>query len=132
MEDTHNKIDANFFQLVLSLQMAAMQQMGKITSPISGKVERNLMQAKASIDMLNMLSEKTKNNLTKEEKDLLDRILYELRMNYVDESKKPDEPTEKSDSGEKAEASTTESEESRENAKSDETEDSEEEDKPKA
>jgi hypothetical protein len=92
MDETQSRIDANFFQLVLSLQMAAMQQMGKIASPLTGKVERDLTQAKISIDMLEMLSDKTQNNLTKEEKDLLDRILFELRMNYVDESKKPDEP----------------------------------------
>jgi len=110
MEDSGKKLDANFFQLVLSLQMAAMQQMGKIASPLSGKVERNLMQAQASIDMLTMLSEKTKNNLTEDEKSLLDRILYELRMNYVDESKKPDEkPTEDSKEGETSEDSKSES-----------------------
>ena len=85
MEDANKKLDANFFQLVLSLQMAAMQQMGKIASPLTGKVERNLVQAQASIEMLNMLSEKTKNNLSEDEKSLLDRILFELRMNYVDD-----------------------------------------------
>lgn len=104
MEDTNKKIDANFFQLVLSLQMTAMQQMGKIVSPLTGNVERNLVQAQASIDMLNMISEKTKNNLSEDEKSLLDRILYELRMNYVDESKKPDEkPAEKPNESEKTE-----------------------------
>jgi hypothetical protein len=122
MNETHDKIDANFFQLVLSLQMAAMQQMGKIASPISGKVERNLTQAKASIDMLNMLSEKTQNNLTDDEKGLLDRILFELRMNYVDESKKPDESAETPDTTEKDEASMNEGGDKKE---SDDTDDSE-------
>lgn len=90
MAEDQNKIDANFFQLVISLQMAAMQNMGKIASPITGKIERNLDQAKVSIDMLAMLSEKMEGNLTGEEKDLLNRALYELRMNFVDESKKED------------------------------------------
>jgi hypothetical protein len=110
MNDTHGNIDANFFQLVLSLQMAAMQQMGKIASPITGEVERNLSQAKASIDMLNMISEKTENNLTDDEKGLLDRILFELRMNYVDESKKPDAKPDDSGEDEKEEAPSAETE----------------------
>jgi hypothetical protein len=88
MEDSGKKIDSNFFQLVLSLQMAAMQQMGKIASPVTGKVEKNLGQARTSIDMLGMLSEKTENNLTEDEKNLLDRALFELRLNFVEESKK--------------------------------------------
>ncbi len=88
MTEDQNKIDVNFFQLVVSLQMAAMQNMGKIASPFSGKIERNLDQAKVSIDMLAMLSKKMDGNLTREEEDLLDRALYELRMNFVDETKK--------------------------------------------
>jgi len=99
MADTEKRIDVNFFQLVISLQLSAMQQMGKIASPVDGKVERNLEQARLSIDMLSMLSEKTSNNLNKEEKELLDHVLFELRMNFVDESKKPDMP---SDQNEKA------------------------------
>lgn len=88
MGDTEKKIDANFFHLVLSLQMAAMQQMGKIASPLSGKVEKNLDQARLSIDMLSMIAEKTTGNLTHEEKDLMDRVLFECRMNFVDETNK--------------------------------------------
>lgn len=104
MDDSDKKIDANFFQLVVSLQVAAMQQMGKIASPITGKVERNLQQAQASIDMLAMLSEKTANNLTAEEKNLIDGVVYELRMNFVDESRKPDEKPEAKKKEEPAES----------------------------
>lgn len=84
-------IDANFFQLVLSLQAGAMQQMGKVANPITGKVERDLRVAKATIDLVAMLEAKTKGNLNKEEARLLSHVLYELRLNYVDESKKPDQ-----------------------------------------
>ena len=90
MNESDIKIDQNLFQLVLSLQMAAMQNMGKIMSPISGKVERNLEQARVSIDMLNMISEKTKGNLNKEEDRFLGHILHELRLNYMDELNKPE------------------------------------------
>jgi DNA replication initiation complex subunit (GINS family) len=115
MTDAEQKIDAHFFNLVLSLQVAAMQQMGKIASPVTGKVERNLDQAQASIDILGMLSEKTKNNLTDEEKELLDRILFELRMNFIEESKKPAEKAE--GKGKDAESPKPESESTTEDKK---------------
>lgn len=88
MTEKPEKIDPHFVQLALSLQVGAMQQMGKIASPISGKIERDLAMAKHSIDTLIMLSNKTAGNLAKEEKELIDRLLYELRLNYVDEVKK--------------------------------------------
>lgn len=90
MNETADKHDIQFYQLVLSLQAAAMQQMGKIASPLSGKVERDLEQARFSIDMLSMIQRKTEGNLTEEEKKLIDHIVYELRLNFVDESKKGD------------------------------------------
>jgi len=93
--------------LVISLQMGAMQQMGKVASPITGKIERDIEMAKASIDMLRMLEVKTKGNLSEEESKLLGHVLYELRMNYVDESKKGDDKAESPEVAEKM----TESEE---------------------
>lgn len=89
-EEFGKNIDAYFFTLVTSLQAAAWQQLGKIASPITGKVERSLPQAQMSIDLLNMISEKTRGNLTAEESRLISGILYELRMNYVDESNRPE------------------------------------------
>lgn len=95
MDDQLKNIDPHFFQLVLSLQAASWQQMGKTASPITGKIERDLTMAKNSIDMLAMIEQKTKGNLSEEENKLLSHLLYELRMNYVDETKKGDEPAEK-------------------------------------
>jgi DNA replication initiation complex subunit (GINS family) len=94
MADAPQNMHPQLAQLILSLQMGAMQQMGKIASPLTGKVERDLMMAQASIDMLSMLQEKMKGNLTDEEDKFLGHVLYELRMNYVDEAKKPDEKPE--------------------------------------
>ena len=92
-----------FVQLVLSFHAAAWQQMGKVVSVITGKIERDMNMAKHSIDMLGMLEEKTKGNLTEDEQKYLTHALYELRMNYLDEVKKgPDKEEEKSDSQEKA------------------------------
>ena len=95
-----------FTQLVLSFQAAAWQQMGKVPSMITGKVERNLEMAKHSIDMLGMLEEKTAGNLGEAEAKYLKHVLYELRMNYLEEVKKgPD----KKDEAPSASAESTES-----------------------
>ncbi|UCC78723.1 MAG: DUF1844 domain-containing protein [Candidatus Zixiibacteriota bacterium] len=81
-----------FVQLVLSFHAAAWQQMGKVASIMTGKIERDLNMAKHSIDMLGMLEEKTRGNLTEDEEKYLKHALYELRMNYLDEMKKsPDQ-----------------------------------------
>ncbi len=82
------KLNMHFMSLVLSLSQAAMQQMGKITNPFTGKIERNLEQAKVTIDMLEMLKEKTKGNLVEEENKLIGDTLATLQLNYVDEAKK--------------------------------------------
>jgi hypothetical protein len=100
MADGPQSMNPHFAQLVLSLQMGAMQQMGKLASPLTGKVERDLMLAQASIDMLSMLQEKMKGNLTSEEEKFIGRVLYELRMNYVDEANKPKEPERSEKEGE--------------------------------
>jgi len=80
-----------FLQLVIMFQTAAYQQMGKVKNPLTDKIEKDLAQAQFSIDMLGMLQEKSKGNLTDEEKKYLELALYELRMNYLDEVKKAKE-----------------------------------------
>jgi len=74
-----------FLGLVHSFQAAAMQQMGKIMNPFTEKMERDLKQARLSIDMLEMLQERTSGNLTGEESRFLTHVLTELRLNYVAE-----------------------------------------------
>lgn len=88
MNEQQSNMDPHFMQLVLSLQAAAMQQMGKVASMISGEIERDLAMARQSIDLLGMLKTKTEGNLTDEEEKILSHVLYELRLNFVDESKK--------------------------------------------
>ncbi len=78
-------------QLVIMFQTAAYQQMGKIKNPFTDKIEKDLSQAQFSIDMLGMIADKTKNNLSDEERKYLELALYELRMNYLDEVKKEGE-----------------------------------------
>ena len=77
-----------FIHLVYQLQSMAVMQLGKIVSPISNKIERDLDQAKGTIDLLRMLKEKTKNNLSKEEANLIEQVVYNLQLNYADEAAK--------------------------------------------
>lgn len=65
-----------------------MVAMGKLKNPATDKIERDLDQAKQSIDILEMLKEKTKGNLSAELSSLLDKFLTELRLNFVDERNK--------------------------------------------
>lgn len=76
-----------FMGLVASLQMSAWLGLGKIMNPVTQKVERNLEQAKETIDLLGVVEEKTRGNLTDEESRALTHVLYDLRMNYVEELK---------------------------------------------
>ncbi len=95
-DESEKRGEFYFIQLVLMFQTAAMQQMGKLENPITKKIERDLEQVKFSIDMLEMIQRKTENNLSENEKKFLDHILFELRMNYVDEVSKDKEKKEDS------------------------------------
>src|SRR3989339_1707446 len=87
-DNTFTKDDQLFLTLVLNFQTSAMIGLGKIVNPLTQKAERNLHEAQFSIDILNMFANKTKGNLSKDEDDLLKKILTELRLNYIDEVKK--------------------------------------------
>ena len=85
---TAEKNTSLFFSLIMTFQAAAMQQMGKLKNPITDKVERDLQQAQLSIDIVDMLAEKTNGNLSDDESRFLKGVLQELKLNYVDESTK--------------------------------------------
>ena len=80
--------EIDFKTFVLSLSTSALLHFGEIPDPVTNEKEINLPLARQSIDILTMLQEKTKGNLNKEEEDLLENILYNLRMKYIEESKK--------------------------------------------
>jgi hypothetical protein len=84
MDDQPNDL---FIGLVASLQMSAWMALGKVINPMTQKIERDLDQARETIDLLGVLEEKTRGNLHADESRLLQRSLYELRLNYVDELK---------------------------------------------
>ncbi len=71
--------------VILMFQTAALQQMGKLKNPITDKVEKNLEMAQTSIDILDMLYQKMKNNLTENENRMFVEVIKELKLNYVDE-----------------------------------------------
>jgi len=88
-----NSIDFSLYVAILG--QSAMMQLGKIMNPANGKLEKDLIQAKFTIDVLGILEEKTKGNLTNEESELLKSTLTNLRLNYVEEVKEEQEKKEK-------------------------------------
>ena len=84
-------IDGYLFRLIATFEAAAMQQLGKIAHPLTGDVEVDLASASDSIEMLAAIQRKTDGNLNADEKRLLDHVLYQLRMNYVDVAKEQGE-----------------------------------------
>ncbi|MBF0521545.1 MAG: DUF1844 domain-containing protein [Candidatus Omnitrophica bacterium] len=78
----------SFLNYIASLAFQAMIFLGEVPSPITNQVEKNVVQAKLLIDTLSMLKEKTAGNLTDEEDNLLNGVLYELHLKYVDVSQK--------------------------------------------
>lgn len=75
-----------FSFLIMSYQTSALMQMGQLKDPHTQKVAKNIENAKLSIDILGMLQQKTQNNLTKDEAELLETILRELRLAYIKET----------------------------------------------
>lgn len=83
-----NSDDQLFTQLLYIFYSSAMMSMGKLKNPATDQVERNLEQAKQSIDILELIRTKTKNNLSESQSRTLDSLLTDLRLNFVDESNK--------------------------------------------
>ena len=77
----------DFPTFVLSLGSAAMMGLGLAPRPDSRKTEVDLNLARQNIDLLELLQEKTKSNLTQEEAKLLERVLFETRTKFLEVSK---------------------------------------------
>lgn len=116
--EEHNRDEYLFQHLIAMFQSLAFQQLGKLVNPITGKVEGDLQQAKITIDMLVMIQKKTEGNLADHEKQLLDRAIMELQMNYVEELNTKDLEEEKEDSGDIEEGKEEEGEEKESEEKS--------------
>ena len=88
-ESTRPLPPADFATLVLSLGSSAMMYLGEQDEPESKKPTRNLAMAKHAIDLLTVLEEKTKGNLSPEEGQILESLLFDLRLRYVEALKGP-------------------------------------------
>jgi hypothetical protein len=110
-EHGNDELDKMLFaNLVMMLSSSAMQQLGKLVNPETKKSEVNLEAAQLTIDMLSMLKNKTRGNLSKEEDGMLNGILSSLQMNYVETaasapSKPVEPPNEEPPANETAKAS---------------------------
>jgi hypothetical protein len=75
-----------FTAFVMSLATTAAVHFGDVADPVSGTSQANLTAAGQMIDILSMLQDKTKGNLTADESELVASLLYELRMRYIEAS----------------------------------------------
>lgn len=80
---------SDFARIVSSLATTAYAALGLLTDPATGARHRDLAVARQMIDWLAVLEQKTRGNLSFEESDLLSRVLYELRLAYVEVGRAP-------------------------------------------
>jgi hypothetical protein len=81
--------EITFASFIMSLGTSVFFHLGDLPHPETGAAEKNLPLAKQTIDLLGVLREKTRNNLTPEEENIFEHLLYDLRMRYVKEISKP-------------------------------------------
>lgn len=87
MSDVDALPTIDFSTFVLSLSHSALMHLGEAPHPETNAVEANLALAKQNIDLLALLEEKTKGNLSGDEERLLAQVLFDLRMRFVERSK---------------------------------------------
>lgn len=78
--------ELNFATFLMSLNASALVQLGCHPDPSTRETVKNLAIAKQTIDVIALLEEKTRGNLTDDERRLLINILYELRLLYIKET----------------------------------------------
>ncbi len=87
MSDQPEEHGLSFAAFVLSLASTAAIHFGDLPDPTSGgKAEPNLAGAAQMIEILALLDQKTRGNLTAEERQVLEQVLYELRLRFVEAS----------------------------------------------
>ncbi len=79
--------EASFSLFISSLATQTLINLGEIENPLNKKKEQDLDQAKFTIDTLQIIKDKTKGNLTDDETNYLDTMLYDLRMRYIEKNK---------------------------------------------
>ncbi len=86
-ETEFHDLEVTFGLFISGLMMEGLIALGIMEHPVTKKKEPNALHAKYIIDTLSMIKDKTANNLTKEEQESIEAILYELRMRFVAGSK---------------------------------------------
>jgi hypothetical protein len=86
MPDQPEQQGLSFTAFVLSLASTAAIHFGDLPDPSGADVEPNLEGAAQMIDILALLDQKTRGNLTAEERQVLEQVLFELRMRFVEAS----------------------------------------------
>lgn len=87
-DETLTRHDHVLAGLVMSLQAMALQQLGKLQDPLSGEVQRDLAQARGTIDILEMLKVKCRTDTPASLLRVIDGAVMDLQLNYMDELKK--------------------------------------------
>ena len=87
MSDQETLPHLDFATFVLSLSHSALMHLGEVPDPETNKTQVDLALAKQNVDILGLLEEKTKGNLTGDEERLLAQVLFDLRMRFVERSK---------------------------------------------
>jgi hypothetical protein len=85
------EIPINFSSFIVSLASSAMVNLGEVPDPTTKERNVNLALARQTIDLIGVLEEKTRGNLDEEEEKLLDSVLYDLRMRFVERRKQEDD-----------------------------------------
>lgn len=73
----------DFSTFILSLSTSVLMSLGVLENPVTRKTEKEPAAAKQTIDLISLLKDKTRGNLTNEEQNLVDDVLKELRLWYV-------------------------------------------------
>jgi len=81
------ELEITFATFVVGLSSEALAALGEMPNPATGERIRDLRAAQQLIDIIGMLREKTRGNLEREEESLVDAILFDLRMKYVELAK---------------------------------------------
>ena len=83
----HGYMPLTLVTFIMSLSTSALIYLGQVPDPVSGKTITDPVGARQTIDLISLLREKTKGNLTPDEESFIDGILYDLRMLFVNANK---------------------------------------------
>jgi hypothetical protein len=86
----HGELEVTFTTFMAGLSTQALAALGEISDPVSGARSKDLHAAQQLIDIIGMLREKTRGNLDSDEDGLIEAILFDLRMKYVELARQTD------------------------------------------